>query len=182
MLMLRCGFGRFLGITLILSFVSFSTLSAFSIGRSGAAYEEDGILWQPVRYEDRDGGYVADIPGRPVSGLRGDILFIASEYEDSTFIIFHSAWERFIPAASEAEFIKELKAVLQKNQKLKAITVDDPEVYYAVEIVRSDRRSKALLDVRRVYQTSNQLYFALVEGEDYALAQEFFSRIRFVGR
>lgn len=159
--------------SLFLAVISFQDLSAFSIGRDGDPYWENNVQWQRVKYDNGDTGFTASLPGEPKSGLVNMYAYSQSYHDGAYYEIHTSINERYKPPKKESDFVKQVKDAISSPADIVAIRCKMKNVKYVVEI-----RYKGTTDVSRIYCSSNQLYWALVEGKNAKLASQFFDSIK----
>ena len=81
----------------IFSLALAGSLSALSIGRVGSSYEENGIVWQDVSYDNNDVGFVGSIPGSPKSGISSGYAFTYSRYLGVDYELNSEVNDRYTP-------------------------------------------------------------------------------------
>lgn len=179
MMMIFKHINKFFVISVVLfSFVA-SAAFAMSIGRDGPSFEENGIMWQPVKYEDGKSGFKAAFPGEPTSGISSPWNYIFSAYGTSHYEIHFHMQDRVKTPKNEKTFLKHIEESMSETDVLTPLDISSKFVIYAAEVTSYDS-SKNLVKMYRVYLgKDNVLYFAIIEGQDFSLAAEFFNKINF---
>lgn len=155
---------------LLLTLFSSSALFAFSIGRDGTPVTIENISWQPVKYVDSDVGFTALLPGSPSSGFASGDVYVYSIYDEVHYEINCSMGGRYSPLATEALFVNQIVAA-NAGAKVTSVPVNQPNIKYIVDIVSEG-------SMVRLFCSTNQLYWAIVEGSDLSLATTFFDSIK----
>jgi len=158
---------------ILLGLISVQPLFAMSIGRDGAPYTENEVQWQPVKYEDRDTGFVAALPGEPRSGFSNGNVYAYSKFKQTAYEIHSSLNERYQPPKEEKLFLFDLEIAFSEEAEVELISSEQSNILYIAEI-----RFKSADKIARLYCSSNQLYWAIVAGDDLMLASDFFETIQ----
>lgn len=158
--------------TALLSFTLTGFLSAFSIGREGSPYVENGINWQGVCYKNNDAGFIASMPGSPTSGISGGDAYSYSNYKDVDYEIHTSLSTRYTPPKKEKDFIKQVQDAFIGEATVVPVSSNQSNVKYIAEIYFNEESK-----IVRVYCSNNCLYWAIVDGNDLSLAFLFFDMI-----
>ena len=151
----------------------FSQISAFEIGKKGKSFTHDNVLWQPVEYVDKDVGFKASIPGVPNSGLANEFVYSGSVYDGVTYEVHSNLKTRFAPPTKKSDFLILLKQSFPKDVEVVLIPTTKKNVLYLAEIRFSKEEKLA-----RIYCSKNQLYWAIVQGDDFSLAPYFFDSVQ----
>ena len=150
-----------------------NSLSAMFVGRDGDPYWSDGIEWQQVKYDNRDNGFSAHLPGKVTSGLTNGNVYCFSEYDSTYYEVHVSLNQRYQPPKKESQFINQLKEAFGCDVSIRSIPSGQKRVRYIVELCWGEEGK-----IARIYCTSNQIYWAAVEGDNLDLAPLFFDKIQ----
>ena len=156
----------------IFSLALAGSLSALSIGRVGSSYEENGIVWQDVSYDNNDVGFVGSIPGSPKSGISSGYAFTYSRYLGVDYEINSEVNDRYTPPRKEKNFIQELEEDFGDEAKISPVPSSQGKVKYIADMHYNNGKK-----VVRVFCSKNCLYYAIVEGNDLSMAPSFFDSI-----
>ncbi|WP_068467857.1 hypothetical protein [Candidatus Protochlamydia phocaeensis] len=162
--------------SLLAGLLSFYSLSAMSMGRSGESFVAGDTLWQPVQYEDERNQLVALIPGEPSCGICNGLSFIYSFYREVNYEIHLKPSVSFVLPETVQEFVDCFREI--PNAQIYVLEPAQPTVRYMLEIHLFDQAKTTLKALCRLYATNNTIYSAIVEGEDFSLAYEFFNSIK----
>lgn len=158
---------------ILLGLISAQPLFAMSVGRDGAPYTENAVQWQPVKYEDRDTGFVAALPGEPKSGFSNGNVYAYSKFKQTSYEIHSSLNKRYQPPEEEKLFLDQIETAFSEEAQVKSISSEQSNILYIAEI-----HFKSADKIVRLYCSSNQLYWAIVAGDDLTLAPDFFETIQ----
>ncbi len=158
-------------ISIVLLF-SIQQLSAFSIGKEGQPYFENSIEWQPVKYDDDDAGFYMAFPEMPKCGLSNGDVYAYSKYKNVHYEMHTSLSGRFLPPKKEYDFMMLVNDAFAAEAEILVIPSSQKNVKYIAEIYWNKMGK-----VVRLYCSSNQLYWVIVEGEDLTLAPLFFDTV-----
>jgi len=154
-------------------FLAINSLSAFSVGRDGDPYFEEAVSWQPVKYVNHDCGYKAALPGDSRSCLANDLVYNYSEFEGTVYEIHTNLNGRYQPPKTEHEFLTQIEVAFGDIVEIQPILSNQRKVKYVVDLVWKEKNKMA-----RLFCSSNQLYWALIEGNDLSLAPFFFETVQ----
>lgn len=158
----------------IVSILIFSqSLTAMTIGPEGESYEENNIVWQPVQYENDDTGFSAALPGDPQSGIADGNAYCYSKYDHVHYQIHTMLNGYYQPPSNQKKFLKQIEEALGSVAIIQPVDSQLKNVEYVVDLYWFDTER-----VTRVFCSSNQLYWANVQGPDLTLAPLFFDKIR----
>lgn len=165
---------------LVFSAASAPSFAAMSIGRNGSPYEENGISWQPVQFNENGQGFKAALPGQPKSGITGAWYFVYSNYEETDYEIHTSCRARSLPPSSDADFLTYMEKEIDDNEYFVPVDAALPDVLYAAEISTNNKETGNLEKIYRLYWTADKrIYYAVVSGPNLSLAPDFFKTITF---
>jgi hypothetical protein len=148
--------------------LSFQALSALTIGKVGTHYTANGIKWTTVEYNNNDNGFKASFPGRVKSGISKGNIFIRGEYQEVTYEVHCSINGRYNPPKKESEFIASFEEAFADTAVVSSTSSHD-KVLYTVDLYFIEESK-----VARIMCSYNQLYWAIVEGEDFSLVPHYF--------
>lgn len=146
---------------------------SMSIGRIGELYWENNIPWQKIKYENDDSGFIASIPGTPSSGLANGFVYSGSNYQNVYYEVNTSLYQRYIPPASEKEFLRQVQEAFLNKGTVSAVNSTQKTVKYIADIHFTNE-----CKIVRVYCSRNCLYWAIVKGENLSYAPLFFEALQ----
>ncbi|MCP5469225.1 MAG: hypothetical protein H7A36_01810 [Chlamydiales bacterium] len=159
---------------LICLFLLFATTAfAFTIGRDGEPYTFEGNEWQNCTYENGAFGFAAAFPGKPFSGIANSNAYAHSQHNGTDYEVHCSIAQSYTPPPSQQLFMQQVQAAFGKDGIVKMMSVDQSGALYVAQIT-----FRGVNRVVRIYCSSNQLYWAIVQGDDFTLAPAFFNSIR----
>lgn len=147
-------------------------LSALSIGRNGASYPINDVLWQPVKYVDTEAGFKALLPGSPSSGMDGSDVYTYSKFNQGYYEVCTNYKSSYTPPHTAQAFLDTIMAHNSNALECTLIPSSQDKVLYIVQALFSDGT------VARFYCSHNKIYQAIFEGSDPSLAQTFFDSIK----
>lgn len=154
-------------------FVTFAgDLDAMSIGRDGQPFYVGDVQWQAVKFEDKEIGFTANIPGSPKSGLSNADVFSGSTYQNIYYEINTELNARYTPPKTSKEFLKQVSEAYSDEATVQMIPPAQANVKYIADVLYHSQNKLV-----RVLCSRNQLYYAIVEGSDLSLAHTFFNSI-----
>lgn len=168
----------------LIFFLFFSAISvpsfAMTIGRDGDPYEENGVLWQPVKFEENNRGFKAEFPGKPMSGISTPWYYISSSFGLSEYEIHTHMSDRYELPKNETQFNDILLTLVENNEMYTILKPSNHAVRYEAEVLTRDLNTGNHTKIWRLYWTSDErVYIAIVEG-DISSSAQFFNKIRFV--
>lgn len=136
------------------------------------------VRWHPIRFVDEMRQISAKLPGelQPSINTQQKCLY-HSIHRDAHYAIHFNPSALFTPPDTLEEFMTRFNSI--KRAEVIALEPRQPHVSYLLQINFFDEAEINIQVICRVYATDNTLYFALVEGGDFLLADEFFHSIQF---
>ena len=146
-----------------------------SMGCNGDPIEREGILWQPIKYENSDEkrAVYAEMPGQPRTVFTNGAAVIQSQYEGAFYRLQILASD--FPKDSK-QIIKDMQAI--NGVKARLVKKFNKKKFKAV-VAWENRPNGTLLFQGRVFVTSRGAYNFIVKG-DFTLAQKFFESVEIV--
>lgn len=135
------------------------------------------VKWHPVVYLEGKHSFKAMLPGTLEEAIRKDHLyFFHSTYSGVHYGIYFNPSLPFHPPLTEEDFIDSFKHL--ENAQIIALKPKQPPLIYMLQIHIFNEVDRTLQAIFRVYATDNTLYFAMVEGGDFAFIDDFFQSIQ----
>ncbi|WP_075883252.1 hypothetical protein [Candidatus Protochlamydia sp. W-9] len=160
----------------VLAVVTALPLTALSMGRLGEPFEREGHTWQKVYYEDEKRSIQADLPGSPIAGFSNGVCYLYSQYQNVNYEVHLAPSEKFKAPKKMDEFIALFKNI--PNATIHPLVPDRRKVRYMVQVEQFNETKSNCLAVARIYATEDTLYYAIIEGNNFDLADSFFNSVK----
>lgn len=157
----------------LLAILFFNSLCAISLGKLGQPFQQDNVEWQLVNYQDGGVMMTAAMPGSPKTGITNDWCFICSQYLGSEYEIHFNPKLRFATPKTLDGFIAFFQS--QPHTTITPLESTQPGVIYELELRTYTQDDTELEQISHVYATHDHIYFAIVVGQDFSLADRFFA-------
>lgn len=175
---------KFFLFCLSLFILSVSPIFSLFMGRDGESYLDNGVLWQPVKFEDGKTEFKALFPGEPrsvINSKNGETWYaIYSVYGSGNYQFHTDPSIRFEIPKNKKAFEAEMKTILDKSEVLTLLDISDKKIVYAAEFSTYEEGTSNLIKIFRLYLTKDgRAFYAFIEGSDFTLATDFFNSFQF---
>lgn len=164
---------KILSVVFVAFLFSMNTLFAITLGKSGEPYLLQEVEWQKMFYQDEKVQLTASFPGCPKTGITSDWCFLYSQYNGSEYEIHFNPKLQFSAPSTLNDFIAYFKT--EPHTVITPLETAQPNIIYVIELRTYTQDDKDLEQISRVYATKDNIYFTIVVGTDFSLADTFFS-------